>query len=374
MRCSICSSTDLSALTHPHPTRSMSSNRDVLDIPLDKRICRSCGAILECGPSPDRLFGDSYDIYARPGGAQDHARTRRIAEIVQRYHPAAAAPRRILDIGAADGALLSALGEIWPNSDRIGVEPSPVAAAAAQVQHGERVVTGDSRTLAPDDLGFDLIVSVNVIEHTPDPHRFVSDARRLLSPDGRLILICPDGALPNVQILIQDHLTTFQACHLNRVLGDAQMICVRTDRLTDTLPGFQVACAIPSDGRMTAPGVPELDWSAVDAHDTYLKSWRALDQILGDRLGTRAVIGYGIGEMAAMIQTYAPRIFQRIDMFAVDTPAIERFEDRPVLGITDAPKTLPILLLTAPRSQKVLFERLSAMGRSVVRFDDHITA
>lgn len=53
--------------------------------------------------------------------------------------------------------------------------------------HNDRVIGDDGRVDVPDAF-YDLVISAQVLEHVPDPRAYLAEARRLLKPDGQLIL------------------------------------------------------------------------------------------------------------------------------------------------------------------------------------------
>ena len=104
---------------------------------------------------------------------------------------------RVLDFGCADGALL----DLLPNrfeARRRGEPRFPRDRAT------ERGLTVHESTADIDSDTVDLVVSSHVLEHTLRPLDELIELRRVLSPDGRLVLILPledwrahrDWALP----------------------------------------------------------------------------------------------------------------------------------------------------------------------------------
>lgn len=92
-----------------------------------------------------------------------------------------------LDIGCGGGYLLSRLQEKgW---DAIGIEPGEWGQIAAR-QRGIRVIQGflDETTF---NRKFDLISAVDVLEHVPDPIRFMHLADSYLNEGGRMVIIIP---------------------------------------------------------------------------------------------------------------------------------------------------------------------------------------
>lgn len=104
--------------------------------------------------------------------------------------------RRVLDVGCGDGTLGAELRrrgvpEVW------GITHSAAEAARART-----VLTGvfesdlgtwRASDFPADDPGFDLIVCSHVLEHLAEPGRLLQELRRVLQPDGILVV-----ALPNV--------------------------------------------------------------------------------------------------------------------------------------------------------------------------------
>jgi SAM-dependent methyltransferase len=103
-------------------------------------------------------------------------------------------PGRLLDIacGVGYGARLLADGGPQP-IEALGVDLEPSAVAYAERRYGGDGVSfrvGDAMALEDED-GFDSIVSLETIEHVPDPRAFVTRLRGLLRPGGVLVTSVP---------------------------------------------------------------------------------------------------------------------------------------------------------------------------------------
>ena len=100
---------------------------------------------------------------------------------------------RVLDVGCATGyvaALLKQQGCVVT-----GFEYDPAAAAEA-VRHCE-VIVGDIQSEADRariPQGFDFVLIGDVLEHLVDPWTVLADMRRLLAPDGRVVISVPNVA------------------------------------------------------------------------------------------------------------------------------------------------------------------------------------
>lgn len=147
-----------------------------------------------------------------PGVAQKYAD--RMSSVVPLLHPG----MRILEIGCADGAF-GAMVKDRMALHYAGIEISPDAALA------ERSLDRIHRRPAADldDAPYDLLLSFHVLEHLQDVHAELAHWRRLMKPDGRLIVEVPHRA--GHPLLENDrhpeHIHQFSPASLAILLGKA---------------------------------------------------------------------------------------------------------------------------------------------------------
>lgn len=91
---------------------------------------------------------------------------------------------RVLDLGCGVG---HSFRELAPR-ETVGVDIDP---AVLEGQERE-TVAADMRSLPFDDASFASVLSVQSLEHVPDPHRVVAEARRVLAPGGVAVFITPN--------------------------------------------------------------------------------------------------------------------------------------------------------------------------------------
>jgi SAM-dependent methyltransferase len=103
---------------------------------------------------------------------------------------------RVLDLGCGAGRFVAALRDA--GAAAVGVE-----LADAALERGRRNVPGaDFRRLTDDgeipleDGSVDLVWCSEVLEHVPDTARLLSEARRVLRTQGRLLVTTPAHDLP----------------------------------------------------------------------------------------------------------------------------------------------------------------------------------
>ena len=100
--------------------------------------------------------------------------------------------KHVLDAGCGVGYGSAFLGESARSV--VGVDVSGEAIDYARSRYGGGNVefaVGDLQQLERGDAEFDAVVAFEVIEHLPHPERFVAEARRVLKPDGVLIVSTP---------------------------------------------------------------------------------------------------------------------------------------------------------------------------------------
>lgn len=102
------------------------------------------------------------------------------------------APRtrgRMLDVGCGDKPYEHLFRPYV--SEYVGVEHEATFSATAAEARGKADVLYDGERLPFPDASFDVVMSVQVLEHTPHPEALIAEMARVLRPDGLLILSAP---------------------------------------------------------------------------------------------------------------------------------------------------------------------------------------
>jgi arsenite methyltransferase len=101
---------------------------------------------------------------------------------------------RVLDIGSGPGFLAAEMaGEVGSDGGVVGVDPSDSMLAMAR-RRGAPVeyVAGGALALPFDDEAFDAVVATQVYEYVADMPAALAEARRVLAPGGRLLILDTD--------------------------------------------------------------------------------------------------------------------------------------------------------------------------------------
>jgi len=163
--------------------------------------CANC-TLLYVGADPagidfDALYGQAYytggsaAVFADYVGQQAARRAHAWRKLAVLRHLPPRIPRhgRLLDVGCAAGFFLV---EAARHYDAQGVELSTWSSAFARERLQLKVFTGTLQQAQLPSAHFNVITLWDVIEHVPDPVPLLTEAARLLAPDGRLVLTTGD--------------------------------------------------------------------------------------------------------------------------------------------------------------------------------------
>lgn len=353
-RCTICGARGLRALAAPR-VRGMLSDGAPMGVAVARLACPRCGTAALRHRLPRRIFGAGYALNAGPPSEAEIVRqdayARRIVAMLRD------APDSVLDIGCGNGALLLALGRHWPGCRRQGVEPAPGAAAA-----GRRAGV-DVRGALTAGRRAALILSVNVIEHTIDPEVFLGLLRRACAPGGRIVLICPDGSTPWLELLMLDHRHSFTPAGIEALARSAGMAV----EAHHSEGGFMALLLRPARPQATRRWPPAGGLTA--ARRRYLGAWRALDAAMP----AGPLTCFGVGEAATLLRCYLPGVWSRVVAVTADDLAGAERLGKPVLPWNEETMMRhPILLAVRPQAQAGLAARIAAAGGTPVRWDGRI--
>lgn len=220
--------------------------------------------------SVDAAMWDSFSRANRLNPAQRH-RWRLVCEEARSAAPSG--PLVVVDLGCGQGLLLAHLARLLPKARRIGIDVEPRALELARVNEpSSEYVLGDLQAGAlslPQGLEGQtgVVVCSEVLEHLRAPEEALRLARRLLSPNGCLVVTVPGGGVTRFDRAI-GHVRHYDAASLSAALTGAGLRVVRMYRwgfpfhsLFRLAVSLAPASAEPfRDGRLSA--AVRLGWEA----------------------------------------------------------------------------------------------------------------
>jgi SAM-dependent methyltransferase len=362
--CLVCGASAWEPLPDPG-AQAVASDGCVIFEPLGKRACTVCGLVVA---SASRALEESALYAHTPGLGPERARQSQYAGWI-----AAAVdgpPQSILDVGCGNGSLLLALRGFWPGAALLGCDPAP-----GSVNHGRasglKLWRGTATTL-PESAA-DLVIAVNVIEHTTDPVAFLGDLARAAKPGGSVIVVCPDGGRPDVELLMGDHLFSFTTAHLKQLADRAGLDVRAAGSAPEPLGAFQMIVGCPSASPAHERQLPHASVvSTLNARrSAFLDRWAALDERLLSRAPSH-VVCFGTGEAATLLRAYAPQLWARVTACTADTLIGTSFYGVPVIALDTVARDTPILVGVRSADQRRVADRLRGRFDSVITWYDFV--
>ncbi|HBB94308.1 MAG TPA: methyltransferase type 11 [Blastocatellia bacterium] len=133
---------------------------------------------------------------------------------------------QILDVGCGTGANLKMLAQF---GDAQGVDVSSDAVAFCRERGLGNVKLGAAESLPFEDNGFDLVTALDVVEHMDDDVAGLREMRRVLRPEGRLLLFVPTFMfLWGLQDEVSNHRRRYRLAELRRAVTAAGFQVERT--------------------------------------------------------------------------------------------------------------------------------------------------
>ncbi len=146
-------------------------------------------------------------------------------------------PRSICEIGCGNGKLLKELVDMGHSV--VGVEPDAVSRGLAKENFDLSVFSGTAECLPEEVMcnQYDIVIMCHVLEHTTDPIFALENVRKLLKPEGKLIIETPNNeAISLTQsgitwfcLRVPEHLYFFTKDSLYGVCDKANLKVISTE-------------------------------------------------------------------------------------------------------------------------------------------------
>jgi 2-polyprenyl-3-methyl-5-hydroxy-6-metoxy-1,4-benzoquinol methylase len=153
--------------------------------------CNNCG-LMYVNPrlNPDSIIGGYSEGSDENFVSQAKGREltfRKCLSLIEKY---TVGKGKVLDIGTAGGSFLHVAKQNgW---DVYGIEPNKWLCNWAKENYNLNINQGTIFNIKYPDNHFDVITLWDVLEHTPDPKKVLTEVNRILKKDGLLVVNYPD--------------------------------------------------------------------------------------------------------------------------------------------------------------------------------------
>jgi SAM-dependent methyltransferase len=382
--CQVCGSNEWLNLPDPAEGRAVTTAGRIVNEPLGKAQCAECGFVQRVHA---RFLGDTdyYEqdyakYYDRPGTTQFHTTRYRVltewmASVLNPWTPS-----RILDVGCGQGWAMELMKALYPEADIEGLEPSHYNTRVAR-DKGFVVYETRAGEAASMQNKYDLVYSNNVIQHVTNAREFVSSLKEMVSEEGVIVITCPDGSVPNIEILWGDQNFSFLPAHLIRLCEDTGFEAINwfSSPPSPSVPPAQMLVLSPGRKLQECRSGMNIPTSSLEeiyhAKCEYLKAFEQIDGFIYSRTEDYArVFNLGASYWSSILAAYCPRYWQRVSACLVDNADdVERsFLDKGVLALSSITTTDGDALVfgTSPSTHKALCAKFSNSWKKIVPWDD----
>ena len=376
--CQICNQNNWQMLPDPHPTQSVTTAGVIIQQPLNKAFCFTCG-FTQRGSIEWLAFSKYYEgqyenYYNRPGTEKYHeARYVAIVEWMSdfidpdKHHTA-------LDVGCGQGWAMKILKKKFPHMEVKGLEPSGYNSIYAK-NLGFDVYEGRLNDHFEKMGQFDLVFSNNVIQHVDDAYDFLMQLKSLVKPNGILIITSPDGSIPNIEMLWSDQNYSFLPSNfiaLAQRAGFTILDCSRSP-VSKALPhAIRLVLSLnETDKPVVNSDIKNDSLDVIYSHKkNYLDALAKQNYYLSEMTSQfDKVFNFGSSYWTSILAGYAPEYWSKVEACIIDDGDTENlFMGKKVLlnnevnrGINDA-----IIIGVNPDIQKTIKDRLSKQWNHVL--------
>jgi ubiquinone/menaquinone biosynthesis C-methylase UbiE len=135
---------------------------------------------------------------------------------------------KVLEVGCGTGPVCRALSSIPNVAEVIGVDPSDRLLSKAKelsTEHGNvRYQEGDGKALEFSDASFDVVILHTILTHVPGPDVILSEAHRVLKPNGSLGVCDGDFATATLRVAGCDPLEACCEAFVENFVNDRYLV------------------------------------------------------------------------------------------------------------------------------------------------------
>jgi 2-polyprenyl-3-methyl-5-hydroxy-6-metoxy-1,4-benzoquinol methylase len=387
-KCQICGSKEWIDLPDPHPSKCVTTAGRIIDQPLGKSQCKTCGFVQRVRASflgfSDYYENDYANYYERPGTEKFHQnRYKVMIEWMNQFVIGGNDFQNVLDVGCGQGWAMQVFSDLYPNVKIEGIEPSEYNVKRA-LQKGLTVHEGKLEDVNLRVGFYDFIFSNNVIQHVNNAEGFLSNLEKLVKKDGVVIITCPDGSRPNIEILWGDQNFSFLPQHLISLAKKSRFKFSfwSASSANASLPPAQLLLLTNNEKYVrfaTDNANPNIEIglkNIFERRSEYLGSFSIINQhILEETKASRDIYNFGASYWTSVLAAYCPDYWNRVREIVLDEISdIDAFLGKKVnvlKNVTPA-KRDTLVLGIAPASHKVVQERQQDSWKKIITWNRFI--
>lgn len=261
---------------------------------------------------------------------------------------------RMLDVGCGNGAFLRAFSRRYPDWRLNGTETTERYKKEVEALQGVEAVYVGSHPPG----GFQFVSMVHVLEHIPNPLRFLREVWNLLDDNGLLLVQIPNFRTNPFDLMIADHCSHFSLRDISRLVREVGLQIVAA--------GTWIAKEISLVARKVAGRAenwPKDSETTQDSLQIRVDWLRALVRQTEGLAVDFGVFGSSIGASWLFAQCEnRVRFFIDEDISRIGKMHL----GRPVLSPAAAPKGVPIVLPISPEVSKGILLRFANTDLRIV--------
>ncbi len=150
-----------------------------------------------------------------------------------------------LEIGCGSGYFISFLEEAFPDATLTGIEYDPrlIPVISGKIQNAN-IINGNAEDFEPGDVQFDVVVSLQVIEHLHRPEMMLKKVHNHLLPGGIFILTTPNLSGLGARFM-KDKWTGYREDHVSLKGFDDWVLLLKENGFTPVYCGSTFFSGIP---------------------------------------------------------------------------------------------------------------------------------
>lgn len=326
--CQLCRSNDWVTLPDPSTNKSVTTASRVVDQPLGKSQCNNCGFVQRVRATflgfTDYYENDYANYYERPNTTEFHKkRYEQIINFMLYNVNTNQDFKEILDIGCGQGWAMDEVRAKYPDSTIEGAEPSDYNVKKAEVK-GYKIYHGKLEDIHFEKK-YDMIYSNNVIQHVNDAKAFMENSKKLLKEGGILIVTCPDGSRPNIELLWSDQNYSFLPQHLVD-LGNQLNFEHTFHSLSGNFPALPPAQSLTLTNNFDnlRPSIKKEDNTVLkedvlQLREEYLSAFSKIDDYLISNIEEgMPLYNLGASYWTSALATYCPKYWDKVESCLID--------------------------------------------------------